>query len=57
MFVWVKVMAVDCCGRCEEAVDVGEVFEVVEASSEIRSGGLGGLGETHDTIGKIEVGS
>lgn len=51
MLVWVKVMAEDCGGRCEEAV------EVVEASSEIRSGGLGGLGETYDTIGKIEVGS
>jgi len=57
MFVWVKVMAVDCCGRCEEAVEAGEVFEVVDASSEIRSGGLGDLGETYDTIGKIEVGS
>ena len=54
MLVWVKVVAEDCGGRCEEAV---EVFEVVEASSEIRSGGLGGLGETYDTIGKIEVGS
>ena len=48
MLVWVKVVAEDCGGRCEEAV---------EASSEIRSGGLGGLGETYDTIGKIEVGS
>ena len=54
MFVWVKVMAVDCCGRGGEAV---EVVEAVEASSERRSGGSGGLEETCDTIGKIEVGS
>ena len=60
MFVWVKVMALDCCGRGGEAVEVGKVFEVVDTSSERRSGGVGGLGETWetcDTIGKIEVGS
>ena len=57
MFVWVNVMAEDCCGRCEETVEVGEGFEVVDTSSERRSGGLGGVGETWETIGKIEVGS
>ena len=57
MFVWVKVMALDCCGRGGETVEVGEVFEVVDTSSERRSGGLGGIGETWETIGKIEVGS
>ena len=35
MFVWVKVMALDCCGRG------GETVELVEASSERRSGGVG----------------
>ena len=45
MFVWVKVMAAGFCERCEEEV---------EASSVRRSGGLG---ETCEIRGKMEVGS